>query len=218
MPRKSLQRTNDLPYHIGARTNNREDFHLGLEPTWKILTNESLFISLIFGVKIQSLVMMPNHFHMILTVPQYDLGRVMNHFISNVTRAYNRIADRKGHLFGGPYFRSVIDTSRYYGHAYKYVYRNPVKANLCNKVEEYPFSTIYGLLGQGNLPFPIHQPRSELEIAIPGLETYDRLEWLNRAFSKEAELLIKRGLRRRRFNKLTGEKSERAYRILDNLI
>src|SRR5690606_20442105 len=107
----------------------------------------------------QAVVLMPNHFHMILTVPMHDLGVVMNRLMTSVSRRANLFSGRTGHLFGGPYFWSLIASFRYYGHALKYVYRNPVKGGLCERVERYPFGSLHGLLGYSHLPFPIHLTR-----------------------------------------------------------
>jgi hypothetical protein len=142
----------------------------------------------------------------------------MNDFMSNLTKVCNRLTKRSGHVFGGPHHRSIIENSRYYGHAFKYVYRNPVKAKLCELVEEYQYSTIHGLLGQSPLTFPIFHARSEIAISIPGLEPYDLIPWLNKPFPKEAEALIQAGLRRKTFGKMICPKKRKEYQELRYLI
>ncbi len=138
--------------------------------------------------------------------------------MNNLTKVCNRKANRSGHVFGGPYHRSIIENSRYYGHAFKYVYRNPVKAKLCERVEDYPYSTLNGLLGQSPLTFPIFPARSEIAISIPGLEPYDLIPWLNKPFPKEAEALIQTGLRRKIFDKMLNPKKRKEYEELRHLI
>jgi putative transposase len=200
MPRKVLQRNNALPYHVTARTNNREDFPVALEQLWKFIGIECLFLNVIYGVQIQVLLLMPNHLHMILTVPEFDLGIVMNEFMRSASRYSNSVTGRTGHLFGGPYHWSLIKSSRYFGHALKYVYRNPVKAKICERVEEYPFSTLHGLLGYEHLAFPIFYTSVGLEKALPAVEARLQLDWLNKNFSSESEALIQKGLRRKVFD------------------
>ncbi len=200
MPRKLLQKSNTLPYHVTARANNKEHFPVPLPDLWRILGHECLFISVVYGVEIQALVLMPNHFHMIITVPEFDLGVVMNEFLKSVARATNRFSGRKGHVFGGPHYRSLIGGTRYYGHALKYVYRNPVRAKICANVESYPYSTLSGVLGLSRLHFPIHWTRVGMEVGLPACETINQLEWLNRPFPNEAEALIRKGLKREVFS------------------
>jgi putative transposase len=206
MPRRPLYRTSVLPYHVTARSNNREKFPVSLASMWELLGTECLTVRLKFGVEFHAVVLMPNHFHMILTVPESNLGFVMNNIMSNLTKKANRVVGRSGHVFGGPYYRTVIHSSRYYGHAFKYVYRNPVRAGLCDAVEDYRFSTLHGLIGSDRLLFPIHFPRIELALSLPAIEPIDLLGWLNTPFSKEAESLIQHGLRKPIFDKIICDK------------
>jgi REP element-mobilizing transposase RayT len=158
-----------------------------------------LFLGLIYEVEFQAVVLMPNHIHMILTVPHHDLGAVMREFMKSISQHTNLLSGRSGHLFGGPYHGSLIGNSQYYGHAFKYVYRNPVRAKICTHVEEYPYSSLKGLLGMAHLPFPIHFSRVGMEIALPSTESELQLPWLNTPFPSETECRIQKGLRRRLF-------------------
>jgi putative transposase len=218
MPRKLLQRNSSLPYHVTARSNNRETFPIDLGRLWKVVGFECLVLSTVYEIEVQALVLMPNHIHMLLTVPKYDLGKVMDVFMSSVTRTANTLSGRSGHLFGGPYYGSLITGTRYYGHALKYVYRNPVKAKLCEWVEDYPYSSLHGLLGKSHLPFPICQTRNGLEVNLPAIEAQQQLEWLNRAFPNEADALIRKGLRKRTFDTILDRKTRRPVQLLSQLI
>jgi hypothetical protein len=169
-------------------------------------------------VEIQALVLMPNHFHMILTTPNRDLGEVMNSFMASVTRTANAISGRSGHMFGGPYYWSLIRGTRYFGHALKYVYRNPVRADLCERVEDYPWSTLHGLVGSAPVPFALHYTRIALEVGLPSVEPGEQLPWLNRPFPAEAENLIRKGLRRTTFDKIRDRKTRRPHELLAHLI
>ena len=48
----------------------------------------------------------------------------------------NRLAGRINQVYGSRFHRSLILDYQYYQSAYKYVYRNPVKAQICLKPEE----------------------------------------------------------------------------------
>jgi putative transposase len=218
MPRKHLLKSTSLPYHVTARANNREDFPLDKVQLWEIIGNECLLLHLLYGVEFHSFVLMSNHFHTILTVPEYDLGVVMNHFQKSVSRTVNLFSGRSGHLFGGPYYWSLINNTRYFSHAFKYVYRNPARAKICDRVEEYPYSTLHGLLGFNRLPFPIHYTRVGMELAFPNPEEPKLLDWLNTPFPKEAETLIKKGLRRSLFQDVIDPNTRLPSSLLSALI
>jgi len=180
--------------------------------------NEGLNLRIVYGVEFHAFVLMPNHFHMLITVPEHDLGIAMNVFMSSVSRLANLISGRSGHVFGGPYHWSLISNARYFGHALKYVYRNPVKANLCQKVEEYPYSTLHGLLGESRLVFPVHFTRGRMELSLPAIEPIEQLNWLNHSFSKEVEELIQKGLRKKLFDSLMNRNTGRPHESLSKLL
>lgn len=218
MPRKKLIRSDFLPYHVTARSNNRETFPVPIEKLWRIVEDECLALDWLYDAEIHAFVLMPNHFHMLITTPTFDLGKVMNIFMSNVTRAANQFAGRSGHVFGGPYYWSIIQSSRYYGHAFKYVYRNPVKAGICLKAEDYPYSTLRGIFGGSRSAFPIEFSRSALELNLPIHESEAMLNWLNRPFPKEAEELIARGMKLRCFEDLKNRSTRKPYDELGELL
>jgi putative transposase len=130
MPRKNLIRSNVYPYHVTARGNNKASFPCEPYQTWEIFNEKILEVQKKFGVKIHAFVMMSNHFHLLITTPHEDLGKVMETFMRSITRTMNAKSGRTGRVFGGPYHWSLINSNVYYDCALKYVYRNPVKAKL----------------------------------------------------------------------------------------
>ncbi len=219
MPRKLLIRSDTFPYHVTARCNNKEDFPLPLERVWDIICDELLLITILFEVRIHSFVLMPNHFHLLISTPKEDLGIVMNFFMGELSKLLNRHSGRSGRIFGGPYYWSIITSSRYYGHAFKYIYRNPVKSKLCTEVESYGFSTIKGLLGLDHLRFPLFYTECALELNLPPSEDLDEwLEWLNRPFPQEAEKVIQKLLKRKRIDKILDIRSRKPISILEELL
>lgn len=200
MTRKKLIRSPFLPYHVVSRCNNREWFHLPLDVVWRITTSELYRISILYGAQVHAFVLMANHYHLLISTPEADLGVVMKEFNRAITQLFNLFSNRSGHLFGGPYKWTLIEGPTYYANALKYVYRNPVRAQIVGKVEDYPFSTLHGLLGNAPVPVPIFLPRPEIEgfSLIPADQT-DALAWFNQPFLKEELEAIERGFRRKVF-------------------
>lgn len=199
MPRKYLIRSATLPYHVTARANNREPFHCGLTAAWDEFTHQALEITLLFGARIHAFVMMPNHIHLLVSTPEKDLGEVMQHYMRSATKTLNLKSGRSGHLFGGRYHWTLIDSVIYYAHALKYVYRNPVRARLCRVVQEYEFSTLQGLLGQAALTFPLYYPDDASRCELISADGSEQLRWLNEPFAKEHESAIQSALKRSTF-------------------
>jgi putative transposase len=219
MSRKLLIRSDRFPYHVTVRSNNKELFPLALDHIWKIAMDELYVLNMLYETEAQAFVLMPNHIHLIVTAPTRDLGEIMGIFLSKLTKRINGLSSRSGRIFGGPHFWSIITSSRYYGHAFKYVYRNPVKAGLCTHVEKYKFSTANGRFGLGTLLLPIYFTRVGFETDLPNIDRPNAwLDWLNTPFSKEIELLIQKSLRRKEIKELINPLNRRPYGELSQLI
>jgi REP element-mobilizing transposase RayT len=209
MPRKKYQPSADIPYHITARCINKEWFQIPLPDVWDIFSEYLFFINRAFNVKVHSFVLMNNHFHLILSTPNANLSEAMNYFMRETSRQFGYASGRINQIYGGPYFWSQLRSEIYYGHAYKYVYRNPVEAGLCLNVEDYPFSTLYALLGKSKTIIPI----SEDVLFFSDIES--QILWLNEAYKSESyKKEIKNALRKRQFH--FGKDRDRNASALEN--
>ena len=170
-----------------------------MECVWVVFINALFEVQLLYGVQVHAFVLMPNHFHLLVTTPGEDLGIVMQRLIKSVTRTLNLLSGRSGRVFGARYHWTLVDSANYFACALKYVYRNPIRANICTRVEEYPYSTLSGLTGDATLPIQIHFPFGESGYWIVPEEITAQLEWLNRPFRKEYEEAIQKGLKKARF-------------------
>lgn len=204
MPRKKIYRTTDFPYHVSARCTNKEWFALPLPKVWEIFSIYLYFITLAYGVRIHAFVLMSNHFHMLISTPNGNIDEAMNYLQREVSRRLGEETDRINQIFGGPYHWTLIKNNIYYHHAYKYVYRNPVKAGICKRVEDYRYSTLRGLLGKDRMMIPAFDNLGLIQ------NPYKQLAWLNEDYSEENYQLIKKALRHREFcfpaDPLTGKK------------
>ena len=199
MPRKNLIRSKVHPYHITARVNNREEFACGKDVAWIVLCNELNDICSHFNVKIHAFVMMPNHFHLLLTTPNYDLGKVMHRLMWFVTKSMNTKSGRTGRVFSGRYHWSLIDSLNYFDIAQKYIYRNPVKAKIEINVENYNFSTLYYLVRGIKNPIEL-APAFGNDSLVPISDQNEFLKWLNQPFRSEEYISIRKGFRKTTFS------------------
>ena len=218
MPRRNLERVNHLPYLVTVNGNNREPFAFDITKFWQIIGNECLFLTLAYEVEFHAVVLMPNHIQMILTVPSHDLGIITRELLKSISKRANLISGRSGHIFSGPYRWSLINNPRYFGHILKFIYQSPTRAGLCHLVEEYPYSTLHGLIGGCRLPFPLYLTRVGLEQVLPSPETGLQLEWLNQPFPSEAEILIKKALRQKFIEVVIDRKTRKPSDLLTRLI
>ncbi|WP_374076224.1 transposase [Bdellovibrio bacteriovorus] len=194
MPRKPLIYTSEFPYHVTARSNNKEWFYLPISECWRVFTSSLVEIHQRFGFEIHAFVLMSNHYHLLGQCSQdHDLGEVMAWFQKSVSRQINKKAGRINHIFGGAYKASLISHDYHYSHVYKYIARNPVTAGLSETVENYPFSSFNKRISQGCFP-PILFSLNWRGCIPKDDENY--LAWLNTKFNDDLYLLLKKELKK----------------------
>jgi putative transposase len=211
MPRASLFRTNIFAYHVTVRSNNKDWFYIPQaevwsihEKTWKKTFNHYNFL-------IHSYVLMSNHFHLIISTPNEDLDLIMRYFLTESSRSIQKAAQRINHIYGGRYKWSVLHSSLALAYAYKYVHRNPVRADMCAKVEDYIFNAHFS----ANKRIPLTEGFNQYWSLIPKGEDI-LLEWLNTPSSKESEALIAGALRRYNFQFSKDNKLQKNLRALQD--
>ncbi len=190
MPRIPTPITHEFPYHIVARSNNKEWFYLSTSQTWKVFSELLTIVSIRFNFQIHAFLLMNNHYHLIGTASkEFPLPKVMEWLQRSANRTINNKTGRINHLFGGPYRASLITTPEYYFHAIKYLYRNPITACTEIHVEKYKYSTLV------NSKIPLTSPITGIESMLP--KSYSSLlQELNNDYSNEAYLAIKTAIKK----------------------
>jgi putative transposase len=84
--------------------------------------------------------LMPNHFHLVVACDLGDLSSAMHHLNGTYAQRFNRRHERTGHLFEGRFGVRVIDDEAYLNEVCAYVLANPVRAGLCESVDDWPWS------------------------------------------------------------------------------
>jgi len=198
MARYHVPQISAFPFHITDRCPNREHFPTNLAKTWDILCDDLSIAHSKNGLKIHAFVLMPNHFHLLASVTDVPLGKVLCEFLSSSSRAMNFESGKINQRWGGRVFKCEVASYHYYMNAYIYIYQNPVRARLCSKVEAWPYSTLNGLLGQSKLEIPLE---ADLLFSPDGCNSFEpsHLEWLNQPIEKTDLEDMHNALRKRRF-------------------
>jgi len=89
-------------------------------------------------------VVMPNHTHILFTpAPGWDLSRIAHTWKSYTAHAINKLLGRSGKLWQDEPFDRYIRDERHFANAVAYIENNPVKAGLCDRPEDWPWSSAY---------------------------------------------------------------------------
>jgi len=138
-----------MPYHVTQRGNRRgttffeeDDFRVYRE----LLADGAREA----GTSVWSYCLMPNHVHLIV-VPS-DADGLRGTF-ANAHRRYARFINARhrwtGHLWQGR-FGAVLMDEAHLAHAARYVALNPVRARLCDRAEDWPWSSTRAHLAGDN--------------------------------------------------------------------
>ncbi len=102
------------------------------------------------GVNIWAYCLMPNHVHLI-AVPeaQRSLARLFGTAHHRYAKRVNAIHDWRGHLWQERFYSVVMDETHTLA-AMRYVEMNPVRAGLCERPDEWMWSSVHGNIGKRN--------------------------------------------------------------------
>ncbi len=140
MPRIARTVFSDVAHHITQRGNRREDVFFNDDDRRTYLAWMREYCAK-HGVEILAYCLMTNHVH-IVAVPSEEraLERVFRPLHTRYAQRVNRAKHWKGHLWQGRFFSSALD-EHYLWAAIRYVERNPVRARMVRKAENYAWSS-----------------------------------------------------------------------------
>ncbi len=140
MPRQARTVFPGVPHHITQRGNRREDVFYTDEDRETYLAWLEEYCRL-HQVEILAYCLMTNHIHLI-AIPKTETGlqSVLKPLHMRYAQRFNRQRGWKGHVWQGRYFSSALD-DQYLWAAIRYAERNPVRAKMVRKAENYTWSS-----------------------------------------------------------------------------
>ncbi|MFM7413416.1 MAG: transposase [Planctomycetota bacterium] len=184
MPRPARNTPGGIPFHVLNRAVGRRrvfdsnaDFATFVDVVAEALRTRPM--------RICGYCVMPSHWHMVLW-PEHDgdLSAFVQHMSNLHVKRWKKAHDEigHGHLYQGRFKSFPIQTDEYFHTVIRYVERNPLRANLVARAEDWPWSS----LGQASCSEPIPLARWPVPRAH-GRHSRTWLEWVN-APQTEAEL------------------------------
>lgn len=108
-------------------------------------------------------VLMGNHFHFLVQIPYGGLSRGMQLLNTSYSIRTNRRYGRTGHLVRNRFYSTLIEDERHLLEAIRYIVLNPVRAGLCHRPEDWPWSSYRACAG-AELAHPFMSVDSLLEL------------------------------------------------------
>lgn len=92
-------------------------------------------------IEIIAYCIMNNHAHILIKAEKInELSKYMQRLNTKYARYYNKKYNRVGYVFRDRYKSEGIYSEEHLYNCIKYIYDNPVKAGICSKAEDYPYS------------------------------------------------------------------------------
>ena len=83
---------------------------------------------------------MGTHYHIVLEAPREALSDGMQWLNGNYARRFNHRHGYRGHVFEERFASFVLRDEQHFHAAIAYVRDNPVRAGLCRRAEDWPWS------------------------------------------------------------------------------
>jgi putative transposase len=100
-----------------------------------------------YGWRCHSYCFIPNHFHLLLEFEAPALGRGMLMSNGSYARYFNWRYQSEGHVFERKHHREPIAREEHFLECFRYIALNPVKAGLCDRPEDWPWSSYRATAG-----------------------------------------------------------------------
>ena len=143
MPRKKRVWYPGATYHVMSRGNRRAAIFRDKSDYLEFLEC-TVAVKKAFDLKIHSLCLMTNHFHMAVETKETELWKAMHKLLLTYAANYNIKYKLTGHLFENQYTAQLIENERYFLEVSRYIHLNPVKAQMVREPASYEYSS-YGV-------------------------------------------------------------------------
>lgn len=95
-----------------------------------------------FNINVIAYCIMNNHMHLLIRFKETkDLSSYMHKINTSYAIYYNKRHNRQGYVHKGRFYSQIIKNEKHLRNAIIYIHNNPVKAKICNKANEYEFSS-----------------------------------------------------------------------------
>jgi REP-associated tyrosine transposase len=133
-------------YHVFARGNERRALY-------RDDNDRTSFLELVgttlegYAWELLSYVLMRNHYHLLVQTSEPNLSAGMHYLNAVYAQRFNRRHRRVGHLYQGRYKARLVQGDERLLATIRYIVRNPVRARLCARPDQWRWSSQRAILG-----------------------------------------------------------------------
>jgi putative transposase len=138
MPRLARNKLPDGLFHVTGRGVARNNIFRD-ELDYADFKRHLLRVAEAYGWRLHAYCLLPNHYHLIIEATSRNLSIGMQRLNGRYAQRFNQRYDRVGHVFQNRFGSYVIETEEHFLRSLAYVAANPVKAGLCERIEDWPW-------------------------------------------------------------------------------
>ena len=138
-------------YHVTSRGNAQQLIFEGRPDYETFLATLELVVAR-YRWRCHTYCLLGNHYHLLLETPEPNLALGMRQLNGTYAQAFNRPRGRVGHVFQGRYGAVLVESERHLLQLSRYVALNPVRARLCRRPAEWPWSSYRAMIGAAPAP------------------------------------------------------------------
>ena len=188
MPRAPRASVGGICYHVMNRGNGRRAVfhkHADYQAFLKAIGHAWIEIPM----PVLGFCLLPNHFHLVVWPKEVgDLSRWMHGVLNTHVRRYHQHYHTSGHIWQGRFQAFPIEEDKHLLTVLRYAERNPVRANLVRRAEQWPWSS--ARLWQDETGRPSYLTAAPLK--RPSLW----LDWVNQALKPDELEAVRRCVNR----------------------
>ncbi len=143
MSNRTLPLDDDGMYHIYNRATGSELLFTTTGDYTRFLKCMEKYLLPFMGIWCYCL--MPNHFHLLITIKEKSTGKEISKALSDCCNAYtkwlNTATGRKGNLFMRPFKRNKIENDNHLAWTVWYIHRNPMHHHYSQDYSEWKYSS-----------------------------------------------------------------------------
>lgn len=139
MPRIARLKSGSGIYHIINRGINRQTIFEDDEDRIKFIQTFERYKE-ICEYKLFAYCLMDNHVHLLLMEGKESLETIMRKICASYVLWYNKKYARIGYLFQDRFKSEPVENDGYFLTVLRYIFQNPLKAGIVNKIENYKWS------------------------------------------------------------------------------
>jgi REP element-mobilizing transposase RayT len=133
-------------YHVTVRGNARGAVFLDDDDRLAFLDLLARVVDR-FGWVLHAYCLMSNHYHLLVQTPRPNLSTSMRQLNGVYAQRFNKRRKRVGHLFQARFGAKLVQEEGYFLGAARYVILNPVRAQIVERPEDWPWSSYRATAG-----------------------------------------------------------------------